>query len=242
MSAKPQNKPPADVPTDFGKHLRACMRCKLLKTFEQVRLPRQPRQGARVRTRGSGTRVMRGMRLRLRATERLKSCNPRGSGLTLRCAAARGPRSSTTRAARTARSWTWRATGRASRSAPRRTSTGTRRDVRHALARPALRRARDGSAGATDGVVSARARRSVGSDAAWRSVLRCACARRLTSGCFLPAAPSPSSTPLAAGPPSGCAWVRVAVAARVRCCAARAHAHAPLRAQSGKCLAAMRCP
>jgi hypothetical protein len=51
MSAKPQNKPPADVPTDFGKHLRACMRCKLLKTFEQVRLPRQPRQTARVRPR-----------------------------------------------------------------------------------------------------------------------------------------------------------------------------------------------
>jgi hypothetical protein len=39
MSAKPLNKPPADVPTDFGKHLRACMRCKLLKTFEQVRAP-----------------------------------------------------------------------------------------------------------------------------------------------------------------------------------------------------------
>ena len=39
MAAKPQNKPPADVPTDFGKHLRACMRCKLLKTFEQVRQP-----------------------------------------------------------------------------------------------------------------------------------------------------------------------------------------------------------
>jgi hypothetical protein len=49
MSAKPQNKPPADVPTDFGKHLRACMRCKLLKTFEQVRLPGLLRQGARVR-------------------------------------------------------------------------------------------------------------------------------------------------------------------------------------------------
>jgi hypothetical protein len=35
--AKAKLKPAADVPTDFGRHLRACMRCKLLKTFEQVR-------------------------------------------------------------------------------------------------------------------------------------------------------------------------------------------------------------
>lgn len=46
MAAKAVNKPPADVPTDFGKHLRACMRCKLLKTFEQVR---PARGSARVR-------------------------------------------------------------------------------------------------------------------------------------------------------------------------------------------------
>jgi hypothetical protein len=26
----------AEVPLDFGKNLRACMRCKLLKTFEQA--------------------------------------------------------------------------------------------------------------------------------------------------------------------------------------------------------------
>jgi len=45
-SAVEKRKPAADVPVEFGKHLRACMRCKLLKTFEQARPPssckRQP--------------------------------------------------------------------------------------------------------------------------------------------------------------------------------------------------------
>lgn len=29
-------RPPAEVPVDTGKHMRACLRCKLLKTVEQV--------------------------------------------------------------------------------------------------------------------------------------------------------------------------------------------------------------
>jgi hypothetical protein len=40
MSARgPQKntRPPAEVPVDTGKHMRACKRCKLLKTLEQVR-------------------------------------------------------------------------------------------------------------------------------------------------------------------------------------------------------------
>ena len=34
--AQKNTRPPAEVPVDTGKHMRACKRCKLLKTLEQV--------------------------------------------------------------------------------------------------------------------------------------------------------------------------------------------------------------
>jgi hypothetical protein len=63
MATKPKTKPCADVPTDFGRHLRACMRCKLLKTFEQVRW-RCPSRAHACRVRPA-TGVMGGLRVRL---------------------------------------------------------------------------------------------------------------------------------------------------------------------------------
>jgi len=83
-----QGKPFAEVPLDFGRNLRACMRCKLLKTFEQARAKPTSCSHASL------------------ASPRLLA------------------RSSITTAARTVRSWTWRATSRPSRSAPRQTLTG----------------------------------------------------------------------------------------------------------------------
>jgi hypothetical protein len=80
--AKAKLKPAADVPTDFGRHLRACMRCKLLKTFEQVRCAQAVRLAARVqRTALDGVGVVAGA-ARLR---RVRACARRNANPSARC-------------------------------------------------------------------------------------------------------------------------------------------------------------
>jgi hypothetical protein len=47
----------AQIPNSFGHELRACLRCRLVKTYDQVPTPRRRRRVPHLDTRPSGPRV-----------------------------------------------------------------------------------------------------------------------------------------------------------------------------------------